>query len=311
MTDNRRKPPTQSAGTATLWKCPDCGAKLIAKNLSHACGAFSVEKFLEGKTGIGRELFGRFATLIARCGPYEVAPAKTRVAFMGKVRFASVNRVGADYIDVHFVLPRTLESPRLRKVEQLGKLYVHHLRLGDRCEFDRELSDWLRLSYREYGQRGWLTTNREGREPVGRRTPQSQTSSWLDVAGKGGNVATRTLDGILTRYPVSIQNLVRSARTLLLEALPDAQETIDGTAPVIGYGYGPGYKGLICSLLLSQSGVKLGLAHSAALPDPEHLLEGSGKVHRFVRLRTAGDLRRASLRQLLTEAAAAARARIG
>ena len=122
-------------------------------------------------------------------------------------------------------------------------------------------------------------------------------------------MAIRTLDDVLTRYPASVQGLARSARTLLLEALPGAQETIDGSAPVIGYGYGPGYKGLICSLLLSKSGVKLGLAHGAALPDPDHLLEGSGKVHRFVQLRAAGDLRQASLRQLLKAATAAARAR--
>lgn len=85
----------RTSGTATLWTCPHCGAKLIAKNLSHACGAYSVEKFLEGKTTLGRKLFARFAALVAKCGPCEVAPAKTRVAFMGKVRFAIVNRVGS------------------------------------------------------------------------------------------------------------------------------------------------------------------------------------------------------------------------
>jgi len=152
----------QGSGTPTLWKCPRCGARLISKNLSHSCGAFSVERFLEGKTGIGRDLFGRFAAMIALCGPYEVAPAKTRVAFQGQVRFASVNRVGHDCIDVHFVLPRPLDSPRLLRVEHVGKLYVHHLRLRDEREFDRELSDWLRCSYLEYGQRGWLTRSREG-----------------------------------------------------------------------------------------------------------------------------------------------------
>jgi len=40
--------------------------------------------------------------------------------------------------------------------------YEHHLRLRDVRKFDRELSDWLRHSYLEYGQRGWLTTSREG-----------------------------------------------------------------------------------------------------------------------------------------------------
>lgn len=75
---------------------------------------------------------------------------------MAKVRFASVNRVAKGSIDVHFVLPRPLASPRFRKVEQLGKLYVHHLRIVERQELDPELAAGLRDSYAEYGQRGWL-----------------------------------------------------------------------------------------------------------------------------------------------------------
>src|SRR5262252_10262154 len=97
-----------------LWECPRCGVKLVARNLSHSCGDYSIEKFLRDKSVVGRTLFERFVALIARCGPYEVAPAKTRVAFMAQVRFASVNRVGDESIDVHFVLPRALESPRFR-----------------------------------------------------------------------------------------------------------------------------------------------------------------------------------------------------
>ncbi len=143
-------------GTSRLWQCPRCGAKLISKNLSHACGAYSREKFLEGKTAVGRELFERFEALIAKCGAYSLAPARTRVAFMAEVRFASVNRVGSDCIDVHFVLAESLDSPRFRRVEHLGKLHVHHLRLRGAREFDRQLAGWLRRSYREYGLRGWL-----------------------------------------------------------------------------------------------------------------------------------------------------------
>ena len=138
------------------WKCPRCGASLVARNLSHACGDYSVEKFLEGKSVTGRRLFRNFAALIAKCGPYTLAPAKTRVAFMAAVRFASVNRVGADAIDVHFVLPWAIDSRRLRRVERVGKLYVHHLRLRARGDFDAELAGWLCQSYREYGQRRWL-----------------------------------------------------------------------------------------------------------------------------------------------------------
>jgi len=127
--------------------------KLLARNLSHACGDHSIEKFPRGKD---RKLFDRFVKLIAACGPYDVAPAKTRVAFLAKVRFASVNRIGDGFIDVHFVLPRVVKSTRFRRVEHLDKLHVHHLRLETARDFDSELARWLRESYREYGQRGWL-----------------------------------------------------------------------------------------------------------------------------------------------------------
>ena len=128
----------------------------MSRNLSHACGDFSVEQFLAGATERGRDLFARFVALVAKCGPYDVAPAKTRVAFLARVRFASVNRVGKDSIDVHFVLPRALRSARFRRVEKLGKLHVHHLRLACREDFDAELQAWLRDAYVEYGERTWL-----------------------------------------------------------------------------------------------------------------------------------------------------------
>src|SRR5689334_14085378 len=152
--DRRKRPPGPAA--ADLWRCPRCGARLVARGMSHACGAYSVDAFLEGKSETARHLFDGFVGLIATCGPYDVAPAKTRVAFMAAVRFASVNRAGRDSIDVHFVLPRRIDSPRLRRVEHLGKLHVHHVRLEGPEDFNHELAGWLRQSYWEYGQRGWL-----------------------------------------------------------------------------------------------------------------------------------------------------------
>lgn len=143
-----------------MWTCPKCGAKLVSKNLSHSCGDYSIDAFLAGKPPAARALFDGFVALIAACGPYHAAPAKTRVAFLAQVRFASVNKVGADAIDIHFVLPRRLEHARLRKVEKLGKLYVHHVRIGSLADLDRTLAGWLRASYREYGEREWLTKRR-------------------------------------------------------------------------------------------------------------------------------------------------------
>ncbi len=136
-----------------LWKCPRCGTKLVQRNLSHACGDHSVDKFLARTGPRGRALFDRFARLVAACGSCETAPAKTRVAFMVHVRFASVNRVTEEAIHVHFVLPRMLKSGRIHRVDRIGNVFVHHMRLSDFAEFDGQLQDWLRQSRAEYGER--------------------------------------------------------------------------------------------------------------------------------------------------------------
>jgi hypothetical protein len=124
-------------------------------------------------------------------------------------------------------------------------------------------------------------------------------------------VPPRTLETLVGRYPPAVQSLARATRAFLVERLPDLEETVDASAPVIGYGYGTGYKGSICTLLLSKTGVKIGLVGGAALPDPGQLLAGSGKVHRFVPISTASDLRNPSLDRLLAAARAAARERLG
>jgi Domain of unknown function (DUF5655) len=136
-----------------LWTCPKCGRRFVSRNLWHACGDYSVEGFLEGKGPRARELFDRFEEMIAACGPYEVAPAKTRVAFMGRVRFAGVTSVSDRGMTISFGLPRPLSHPRIRKLEQpVSTWYVHTLRVTSPDELDDELLEWLRESYHQMGQ---------------------------------------------------------------------------------------------------------------------------------------------------------------
>jgi hypothetical protein len=68
---------------------------------------------------------------------------------------------------------------------------------------------------------------------------------------------------------------------------------------------GPGYKGLVCTLLLSKTGVKIGIARGSELPDPKPLMQGSGKVHRHVQLQTIADLKQPGLKPLLKAALSA------
>ena len=61
----------------------------------------------------------------------------------------------------------------------------------------------------------------------------------------------------------------------------------------------------MCTLILSQTGVKLGIPYGAAMPDPNALMRGAGKVHRHVVLQTPADLKQPGLKALIKAALAA------
>ena len=110
------------------------------------------------------------------------------------------------------------------------------------------------------------------------------------------------LDEFLDTYPDAVRKVALEARKFIVAALPGAQEMVDVPDKVIGYGFGPGYADLICTIILSKGGVKLGIVRSAELPDPKGVLEGNGKLHRYVTLSEASDLKKPGVKQLLKAA---------
>ena len=116
-------------------------------------------------------------------------------------------------------------------------------------------------------------------------------------------------DAFLAAYSADVSELANAARKALAKALPGIAEGVDKPAKLLGYSYGPGYKGLVCTLIMSKSGVKLGIFRGSELPDPAGLMEGSGKVHRYVQLRAPEDLVRPEIEELLAAALAAWRER--
>lgn len=99
--------------------------------------------------------------------------------------------------------------------------------------------------------------------------------------------------------------LARAVYAELVRAFPDAVITADRDS--IGLGTGPGYKELVFTVLPCAKHVSIGFYRGTELPDPTSLLEGTGKLHRHVKIRAEEDLRRPELRDLF----AAALARIG
>jgi hypothetical protein len=111
-----------------------------------------------------------------------------------------------------------------------------------------------------------------------------------------------SVEDILSRYDEKITTLALQAREFLLLQLNNIIESPDSSANLIGYGYGTGYKDTICTLLLSKKGIKIGFYKGTELPDPSKLLTGTGKMHKYVEIRTASDMANPALRELIASA---------
>lgn len=110
------------------------------------------------------------------------------------------------------------------------------------------------------------------------------------------------MDELLTRFPEPVRKRVFEADELLRAVFPGCIVLADAPGGLIGYGYGPGYKDTLCTIIPSQKGVRLGFYKGSELPDPHGLLAGAGKVHRSLVLPMEGALADPRLNGLLAAA---------
>jgi Domain of unknown function (DU1801) len=122
-------------------------------------------------------------------------------------------------------------------------------------------------------------------------------------------IASKEAEQVLGSYAPEIQNLALAARDFVLEMIPDISQMVDVKARIIGFGYSEHYADQVCMLMPTKAGVNLGIAYAIELPDPKKLLEGTGKLHRHVKLKSESDLGNPALKNLL-KAALARRARL-
>ncbi|MBC9913034.1 DUF1801 domain-containing protein [Chitinophaga varians] len=114
----------------------------------------------------------------------------------------------------------------------------------------------------------------------------------------------------LDSYPATVATRARQLRDTLLEMLPGIIEQLDVPAKMIAYTYGQKYTQMICTLIPSQKGLKLGFYKGNELPDPAGILKGNGKISRYVEVKDDETLHSAALKKLVGAALQAYRERI-
>ena len=116
------------------------------------------------------------------------------------------------------------------------------------------------------------------------------------------------LSTLLEPHSPTIRDVFGGLRSLVREVMPEAQEQVDLPDRVLAYGFGPPggvrMSGFAVGLIPHTAHVNVQLADGALLPDPDGIVEGTGKRIRHVKCRSLEDVARPALRALLEEQAA-------
>ena len=115
----------------------------------------------------------------------------------------------------------------------------------------------------------------------------------------------KNIDEFLSGYSEEVFTNALRLREILFKNLPGITEQIDIPAKMIAYCYGQKYAEMICTLIPSKKGLKLGFYKGVDLPDPDNLLEGTGKISRYVEIRSKDQIKSAALKKLIEAALAA------
>jgi Domain of unknown function (DU1801) len=118
----------------------------------------------------------------------------------------------------------------------------------------------------------------------------------------------RQLASFIKKFDPKNAALIRSAREVLRERLPSANELVYDNYNffVIGYCSTERPSDCILSIAAAANGVGLSFYRGATLPDPHKLLLGSGTQNRFIRIESAATLARPEVEDLIVAAVAQA-----
>jgi hypothetical protein len=108
-----------------------------------------------------------------------------------------------------------------------------------------------------------------------------------------------THDEYLGAKNLGLQEAANQLRALVKKTLPKVKESINPWHVPIFESHGP-----ICYYMVGKNHITLGFIRGTSLPDPEGLLEGTGKNLRHVKIKSVDDLEHKGLRELIKSAAA-------
>ena len=97
------------------------------------------------------------------------------------------------------------------------------------------------------------------------------------------------VDRLLAEHPPELQAIERALRATIWREFPEAVEQVDFGNKLIAFGRSMKMRGLLFAIIAHKTWVNLQLADGAELPDPDGIIEGTGKRIRHVKVRSVAD----------------------
>jgi hypothetical protein len=94
---------------------------------------------------------------------------------------------------------------------------------------------------------------------------------------------------LLAEHPPEQRAIEQALRASIRREFPDAIEQVDFPDKLIAFGRTPKIRGLLFAIIAHKAHVNLQLADGAELPNPDGLIEGTGKRIRHVKIRSIED----------------------
>lgn len=108
------------------------------------------------------------------------------------------------------------------------------------------------------------------------------------------------IEEFLSNYPEEIRKIIGELRKMARSTMPKAHEFLYYDA--ISYSLDDSPLGRICYIAPMEKYATLGFLFGARLGDQHHLLEGSGKRARHVKIRTLDETKNPALKDLVKAA---------
>src|SRR5580692_6985709 len=118
------------------------------------------------------------------------------------------------------------------------------------------------------------------------------------MAPKAGNSKKAKKNAYVRDDSPALEKVVRGVRSLVKATIPGTKITVNSWGIPTFEKKDP-----FCFYMVGKNHVTFGFHYGTSLDDPERLLEGTGKNLRHVKLRTAEDLEKKGLKELVLAAA--------